>query len=371
MIESMYIKSETVPAFDEAVSAIIASYGIEGGGKAMNIAVENFGGKIYRVVTSVGMGAYMHATSSLLGLGLKDILANSIHGKDGYDSWFVTTPEMLDTSSSEAAIADDPASEILRTNSAGVELFFNEDSVVENKSTPVNFESSRKAVHGKEASYRAKLPAMRDWLIEVARHKDKVEYGQVMEVFGIDRFSLRHAMDFLGHQADNLNEPIITALIIGKKSRQCSSGLAKEFGVHDDGAERQRLYDFWGGNHNEHTPVDEVLTDLDVKAARFVSVEARPDQAAFRRRVYLACNGRCVISGCDVLKALDAAHKHGRDWRLGHNSAEDGYLLRKDLHALYDNKLLGITDEGQVELDLGVMEHYEQYAGVSIFINQK
>ncbi len=109
----MYIKSETVPAFDDAVSTAIASYGIEGGGKAMKIAVENFDGKIYRVVTSVGMGAYIHAISSLLGLGLKDLLADSIHGKNGYDSWFVTTPETLNAFPLESAITDDPASEIL------------------------------------------------------------------------------------------------------------------------------------------------------------------------------------------------------------------------------------------------------------------
>lgn len=113
VFESMYIKSEAVPAFDDAVSASIASYGIDGGGKAMKIAVENFDGKIYRVVTSVGMGAYIHATSSLLGLGLKDLLADSIHGKNGYDSWFATTPDTLNAFPPESAIADDPASEIL------------------------------------------------------------------------------------------------------------------------------------------------------------------------------------------------------------------------------------------------------------------
>lgn len=113
MFESIYIKSETIPAFDRAVSAAIDSYGIDGGGKEMQVAIENFDGSIYRVVTSIGMGAYIHATSSLLDLGLKDILANSIHGKDGYDSWFVTTPEMLNTLPVESVIADNPALEVL------------------------------------------------------------------------------------------------------------------------------------------------------------------------------------------------------------------------------------------------------------------
>ena len=113
MFQSSYIKGEAVPPFDESVSTAIAEYGIEGGGKAMKIAVENFEGRIYRVLTSVGMGAYIHATSSLLDLGLKDILADSLHGKDGYESWFVTTPEMLAANTPEPEIANNPGVEIL------------------------------------------------------------------------------------------------------------------------------------------------------------------------------------------------------------------------------------------------------------------
>lgn len=112
MFESKHIQGEVIPSFDEAVSAAIASYGIDGGGKPMKIAIENFDGKIYRVVTTVGLGAYIHATSSLLELGLKDLLADS-NGKNGYDSWFVVTSEMLSALPLDAAIADDPASEIL------------------------------------------------------------------------------------------------------------------------------------------------------------------------------------------------------------------------------------------------------------------
>ncbi|MHB8422321.1 MAG: HNH endonuclease [Leptospirales bacterium] len=218
----------------------------------------------------------------------------------------------------------------------------------------------------KESTYKKKLPALRDWLIEVAQQKEgKLTYGDVMKAFNIDRFSLRHAMDFLGHQAKDRNEPIITALIINSGTRRCSSGLAKEFGILDDNAERKKLYEFWMDRPKEHVQEEMDSPDLEVKAARFVSVEARPDQAIFRRLVYDAFNGKCAISGCEVWQALDAAHKHGRDWRH-HNRAEDGYLLRKDLHSLYDNKLLRITDEGKVELDASVMNHYKQFMGKKI-----
>jgi hypothetical protein len=230
----------------------------------------------------------------------------------------------------------------------------------------VQWEIRHKTKDRNLASYKAKLPFVREWLIHVAGDKAVVTYGQVMEAFGIDRFSLRHAMDFLGHQADNLDEPIITALIVSKSTGRCSQGFAKEFGVFDDELERQRLYDFWACRDRQDVGVEPPKEDPETKVARFVSVEARPDQAAFRRKVYLACKGKCIISGCDVLKALDAAHKHGRDWRLGHNRAEDGYLLRKDLHALYDNKLLWIDEKGTVELHPSIVEHYGQFNGVAV-----
>jgi hypothetical protein len=216
-----------------------------------------------------------------------------------------------------------------------------------------------------QAAYKAKLPAMRDWLIRVARARKKVIYSDVMHVFDIDRFSLRHAMDYLGHEADNRDEPIITALIVSKGSGHCSKGLEAEFGVVDDEAERQRLYSYWEKREADPS-AQESEGDLAVKAARFASVEVRPDQAAFRGRVFKSCQGRCVISGCDIGKALDAAHRIGRHWKSGDNAATDGFLLRKDLHALYDGGLLKITDAGVVDCNL---DHYRQFHGLSLALD--
>ena len=222
-----------------------------------------------------------------------------------------------------------------------------------------------------EPEYKEKLPAIRLWLMEVARAEGVVTYGEVMAAFGIGHRNLRRVMDYIGHQSDNLDEPIITALIVNPKTGRCSAGFAKEFGVSDDIAERDKLYAFW---RNEAGDEGEIKitgnATLEVRAARFVCVEARPSQAAFRRQVFLACDGACVISGCDIVQALDAAHKHGRDWRKGCNRAEDGYLLRKDLHALYDKNLLRISNQGIVELAPALINHYADINGVKIKVVQ-
>lgn len=102
-----------------------------------------------------------------------------------------------------------------------------------------------------QAAYRAKLPAMRDWLIDAARNNRKVTYGEVMAAFDLDRFSLRHAMDHLGHQARDNDEPVLTAVIVSQRSMRCSNGLAEEFQVFDDESERRNLYRYWSAKRPE------------------------------------------------------------------------------------------------------------------------
>lgn len=216
------------------------------------------------------------------------------------------------------------------------------------------------------APYKKKIPDMRTWLIQVARARQKVTYGDMMNVFDVDWLSLRHAMDFLGHQADNLDEPIITALIVSKDTHVCSGGFEKEFGISDDEAERERLYQHWESNKDEATQSQYDVNNIESKALKFAVVASRPDQALFRKKIFLEYNGKCVISGCDISKALDAAHKHNRDWRLGHNQAADGLLLRKDLHALYDNHLLTVSAEGKVSISHDAKQHYKEFDGIYI-----
>lgn len=222
-------------------------------------------------------------------------------------------------------------------------------------------------------SYQQKIPAIRAWLIEVCQSEGTVTYSDVMNRFGLTFYPLRNAMGRLGHDCKDAGEPIITALIVNKDTGRCSQGLYDEFHIDDDVMERRRCYAHWGSGPEEpvapspassdkaaHEPSPD---DLEQRAARFAQVEVRTQQATFRLAVFRACAGRCVITGCAVPEALEAAHLHGRNWREGHNAASDGILLRRDLHALYDSGLLGISSEGHVTLDGRVLEHYSDLVG--------
>lgn len=232
-----------------------------------------------------------------------------------------------------------------------------------------------KAFKASSAAYVAKLPAMRHWLIDVAGRRGTVTYAEARAPFGLRTLEHRHAMDRIGHECLDAGEPILTSLIIDETTGRCSEGFFKEF-RRGDVEERQDCYDFWSpqGDSCSAPSSDSsvvaklassagIATDgvLRERAARFAKAAARPEQASFRRRVFLAHGGACVVTGCMIPEALDAAHREGRDWRLGHNSGVDGLLLRKDIHALYDARLVSIDEHGMVTFHPDVEPHYRNH----------
>lgn len=72
-------------------------------------------------------------------------------------------------------------------------------------------------------------------------------------------------------------------------------------------------------------------------------VERRMKQQLFRALVGAFCNWRCAVTGTNLQAVLDAAHLPGKDWRY-HNAAEDGILVRTDIHRLLDSGLAEIRN---------------------------
>lgn len=238
--------------------------------------------------------------------------------------------------------------------------------------TPVRAKSDKAS----KAAYVAKLPAMRAWLIDLARRGETATYAEARTSFGLRTLEHSHALGRVGNECLDAGEPILSALIVDETTGRCSSGFFKEF-RRDDAEEREDCYAFWspsgvvpqrrparGRGVSGAAPGSGGTADNDSlreRAARFAKVAVRPDQQAFRRRVFLAHQGACVVTGCTIPAVLDAAHRQGRDWKLGHNSAADGLLLRKDIHALYDAGLVSIDDSGAVRFDPAAEAHYVDY----------
>ena len=73
-------------------------------------------------------------------------------------------------------------------------------------------------------------------------------------------------------------------------------------------------------------------------------IAERKGQAKFRNDLRRRYGGRCMVTGCELVEVLEAAHiapyKGEKD-----NHVENGLLLRSDIHTLFDLDLLGIDPD--------------------------
>lgn len=77
------------------------------------------------------------------------------------------------------------------------------------------------------------------------------------------------------------------------------------------------------------------------------SIVRRRGQQAFREALIERYEGRCMVTGCDVVQVLEAAHivpYKGAET----NHPENGLLLRADIHTLFDLGLLAIDEDFRV-----------------------
>ncbi|MFC5496293.1 HNH endonuclease [Caenimonas terrae] len=175
----------------------------------------------------------------------------------------------------------------------------------------------------------------------------------------------RSALRAIALECRTNNEPLLPCLVVGTRTRRSLKEIRYRFRVDDEDSERTSCYAFWEnrsaplatGRHLLHSPSP---------WSGFAWSATRPHQSAFRSAVFEACAGRCVITGCDVPDALEAAHLTGRSWRSGFNTADDGVLLRRDLHALYDCGMLCFDRCGRVRLSTAARAHYSQYEGLEV-----
>ena len=93
------------------------------------------------------------------------------------------------------------------------------------------------------------------------------------------------------------------------------------------------------GSELEH---EGYFTDLDTDDGRtrlLREVVQRRGQAKFRSALLSAYEGRCAVTGCDAVDALEAAHLVGYKG-LDTQQVSNGVLLRADIHTLFDLGLL-------------------------------
>jgi putative restriction endonuclease len=87
-------------------------------------------------------------------------------------------------------------------------------------------------------------------------------------------------------------------------------------------------------------------------------VQPRLGQGAFRLLVTDAYQRRCAVTGERTLPVLDAAHTRPYA-ELGPHRLENGILLRKDLHALFDAGRVTVTPSLELRVSRRIREEFE------------
>jgi len=89
-----------------------------------------------------------------------------------------------------------------------------------------------------------------------------------------------------------------------------------------------------------------------------ILVQPRLGQGAFRLLVTDAYQRRCAVTGERTLPVLDAAHIRPYA-ELGPHKLENGILLRKDLHALFDAGYVTVTPSLELRVSRRIREEFE------------
>lgn len=110
-------------------------------------------------------------------------------------------------------------------------------------------------------------------------------------------------------------------------------------------------------------PVERPSPESKADPVVLATIQCRRGQPEFRQRLLAVYDGRCVITGCSVVEALEAAHivPYAAD---GAYATSNGLLMRADIHTLFDLHLLSICpDKNKVQLNPRLQAAYGQLEG--------
>jgi hypothetical protein len=111
-----------------------------------------------------------------------------------------------------------------------------------------------------------------------------------------------------------------------------------------------------GEDKDENSPLNKVMR----------SILERRGQPKFRRDLLKVYNNRCCITGCAVMELLEAAHINPFS-EDGDNSLSNGFILRADIHTLFDRNLLTVDEKCIVRISKELIgSEYESLKGEKI-----
>ena len=108
----------------------------------------------------------------------------------------------------------------------------------------------------------------------------------------------------------------------------------------------------------QESTMSSVVRETEAKFGEPVLVQPRLGQGAFRILITDGYERRCAFTGERTLPALDAAHIRPFS-EIKQHSLDNGLLLRKDLHALFDRGYVTVTPKLHIEVSKRIKEEFE------------
>ena len=108
----------------------------------------------------------------------------------------------------------------------------------------------------------------------------------------------------------------------------------------------------------QESTMSSVVRETEVALGEPVLVQPRLGQGAFRILITDGYERRCAFTGERTLPALDAAHIRPFS-EIKQHRLDNGLLLRKDLHALFDRGYVTVTPKLHIEVSKRIKEEFE------------
>lgn len=205
-----------------------------------------------------------------------------------------------------------------------------------------------------------------DKLLEVEYPNRKSHHWFTLQPFAVYRGDAERSPEQLGVRTDKRAQEVLKRIdnkvpvlmvLLGKlppaAARQFREAIQKIDGVQtgSDGRHTGRkesrvatmgssLRSLAPGDADEQTEAYRIQAG-DLRPLLYRQIRERRGQQQFRNSLRSRYGDRCLITGCEVLDVLEAAHiKPYR--REEDNNPENGLLLRADIHTLFDLNLIGI-----------------------------
>lgn len=139
--------------------------------------------------------------------------------------------------------------------------------------------------------------------------------------------------------------------------------------MHDELASALKMLEWVTGNKEENCKINannDSYTNSDSynnhhesdDEKYLVEIKARRGQPLFRKLLIEAYNGKCAVTQTAIEELLEAAHITPHAEGVNY-SANNGLLLRADIHTLFDLRLLSIDENMRIHLSKSIKQSKE------------